>query len=489
MKITILIAFIFGVLLFNSCKESLQGDINANLAPETYTVVDTIIRFGDNRLKTKIDIHWWGDDKDGYLSGYEFSLDNKNWEFTQKQDSTFLINIPEGSDTFNFSFYIRSIDNDGVADKTPAYIVFPVKNSPPNVEFVYSKTTPLRKPKATFPVLKFSWQGSDPDGNENLAHYEIFLNDTNNTALIVESVYNSIIIKSQNLIDNIVDCDVFQGTSLKLHDKVLQGLRLNDTNRLFIRSVDIVGETSQFDSSYKIFVIKPTSKILLVNAYSKNIELREDYYVNNLQNIGISNYEITRINEVIDNIYTELSPDNITQSMIFDLFDYLIWFGKDVGYSMSLAQRTTTNFFNNSGKLFMAVEISSSIDEQAGFLDFTPIDSLVSMPKGVNSFRIERDSILPHLQGWPLLKSSKYIASARPFYQDISSVALYDAKIVKTGTFGKKPWEGKSTVIAKKVFNGNTQFIISSLELHNLNGNNNIDSLFTKIFIDELGLN
>jgi len=111
-------------------------------------------------------------------------------------------------------------------------------------------------------------------------------------------------------------------------------------------------------------------------------------------------------------------------------------------------KRTTTNFFNNSGKLFIAVEISSSIDEQAGFLDFTPIDSLVSMPKGVNSFRIERDSILPHLQGWPLLKSSKYIASARPFYEDISSVALYDARIVKTGSFGKKPWEGKSTVSA-----------------------------------------
>jgi len=36
---------------------------------------------------------------------------------------------------------------------------------------------------------------------------------------------------------------------------------------------------------------------------------------------------------------------------------------------------------------------------------------------------------------------------------------------------------------------GQTIFIICSIELHNINGNNNIDQLFTKIFKDELGIN
>ena len=109
----------------------------------------------------------------------------------------------------------------------------------------------------------------------------------------------------------------------------------------------------------------------------------------------------------------------------------------------------------------MAVEIAASIDEQAGYLDFTPIDSLVTMPKGVNGFRIERDSIIPLVDSsWPVLKASKFISSARPFYENINADALYNAKIVKTGSFGKAPWQGHSTVIAKLSLNGKTNFII-----------------------------
>jgi hypothetical protein len=232
---------------------------------------------------------------------------------------------------------------------------------------------------------------------------------------------------------------------------------------------------------------------LLVNAYSSGQSLitRENEYNNWLNQCGINSFDITRVNEVSNNNYTELAPDNYTQSRIFELFDVIIWFGKNISYSMSLAQRTTDGFFALGGKMFMAVEISSDIDPQTGYLGFTPIDSLISLPPGVNGFRINKGSgINPVSSGWPVLKSdtNSILPSARPFYENIHSLPLYDAEIIKSTSLGQAPWTGKSTIIAKKTDLGQTIFVISSIEMHYLNGNNNIDQLFYKIFKEEFGI-
>lgn len=491
-RIQIFILILIAGQTFYSCKDSIQGNPVENMPPQTYTVVDTIIRSGDLRLKTQIDISWWGDDPDGYVVGYEISFDKQNWTYTTSSDSSFLFEIPGGIDTFDFSFYVRSIDNAGGKDLSPARLIYPVKNSPPSIKFIYATTNPVRKPEKTFPAIKFNWQASDPDGFENIGYYELYINDTNRSPVIIDPVYSSalFIADKDSFSNDLLSCKLLLGSSLTEHDQRIWGLKLNDSNVFYIRAVDIVGEKSLFAGSYKLFVRKPESNILLVNAYDKSISTNEQFYQTHLNNIGISNFQITRIKEVNPetNTYTELAPDNITQSYIFDFFDAIIWFGKDVAYSLSLAQRSLGDFLAGDGKVFMAVEISSSIDQQAGYLDFTPIDSLVNLPKGVNGFRIERDSILPALAGWPLLKASKFISSARPFYQNVNSVSLYDAKIVKTGSFGKAPWEGKSTVIASHKRNGKTNFIISSLELQNLDGLGTMDDLFQKIFIGELEL-
>jgi hypothetical protein len=489
-KASIFFSTVFLLLaVFWSCQDNPTGELLNNKAPETYTTVDTIMRFGDDRFKTEININWWGDDPDGYVHAYEISFDKVNWLKTESQDSVFLVNIPKGQDTFDFSFYVRSIDNEGLADPSPAYIVYPVKNSPPSVRFQYAVGNPKRKPDNSYPVLKFSWEGSDPDGNENIDHYEVYLNDTLNTPVIVDKIFSSLILKAKSN-SSPTDCEVYQGNSLTPNDMDMPGMMLNDTNRLIIRAVDIVGEKSDFTYSYKMYVKQAASKVLLVNAYSSSIATRENFYVNNLAAIGINTYEITRLQEVKDDHYTQLAPDNVTQSMIFDLFETIIWFGKDIDFSMSLAQRTTSEFFTHGGKMFMAVEVASSISEQAGYLDFSPIDSLVNLPAGVLAFRVDNNSLVTNNQsGWPVLKTSKLIPSARPFYNDLSSFPLYDATIMQSTSSTYTKWNGKSTVMAKRENTaGKTTFIISSLELHNLNGNGNMDSLFTKLFIDELEL-
>jgi len=489
MRIIFILTFIFILSLF-SCKENPFGTLKENLNPETFCTTDTIIRFGQDRYTTNIQISWWGDDPDGFIKGFEISTDKKNWVFTTKSDSNFTVKILEGADTFNFVVYIRAIDNNNQKDLTPAYIYYPVKNSPPTVHFIYSVGNPARNPENTFPVIRFSWDATDPDGDDNIDHFELFMNDTTHKAVIVEHIFNTVVVAANDWSQNPVRCKVFQGNNMTINVSEMDGLMLDDTNQLLIRAVDKVGEKSVIAYSNKIFVRKPKSKTLLVNAYSSSVQQREDFYTSNLQSIGIINFDILRVNEVVKGAYTQLSADNTTQEMVFSLFDNIIWFGKDIDFSMSLAQKTLTTFLNTGGKIFLAVEIATSIDEQAGYLDFSPIDSLVSLPKGVNNFRIETDSlVLPLTAGWPVLKSTK-ISNARPFYEENTSQSLYDAKLIKTGGFGKAAWEGKSTVMAKKMNTlGQTIFIICSIELHNINGNNNIDQLFTKIFKDELGIN
>jgi hypothetical protein len=469
-----------------SCNDTLQGTLKADQHPETYTVVDTILRSGENRFITQIVINWWGEDPDGYITGYEYSFDKIKWYFTTLQDSTFTVQIPEGQKTYDFIFYIRSVDNDGLKDPTPAHIVYPVKNSPPSVKFDYPTGTVIRKPARTFPVLKFNWSATDPDGEDNLKSYELVWNDTTKAVIVIEAKYNSAIFEATDLSGTISDCKVFQGNSLSLHPNVMSGLKLNDTNYLFIRSIDKVGEKSAFIASYPVYVRKPTSKTLLVNAYSSSIQSREDFYVNNLKSISVTSFDICRLNEVQSGAYTELAPDNITQAKIFQLFDVIIWFGKDAAYSLSLSEKTTDAFFTAGGRMFMAIEISSSMDPQAGYLGFSPIDSLVEPPNG-SQLMIDRDSLaLPKISGWPVLKSKIIINPTRPFYENIYSVPIYDARIIRTNP--KSIWTGKSTIMTKKVIGGKTTFIISSVELHNLDGNNNIRDLFIKLFNDELGL-
>ena len=77
-----------------SCKKGFEGTELGNVAPETYLVTDTIIRFGPDRLESEVVLKWWSDDPDGFVSGYEFTFDAEIteatiWTYTERQDSTF----------------------------------------------------------------------------------------------------------------------------------------------------------------------------------------------------------------------------------------------------------------------------------------------------------------------------------------------------------------------------------------------------------------
>ncbi len=96
------------------------------------------------------------------------------------EGNTASIQTPEGSTLKTLrgdEFYsLPPTDTVGAIDPTPAYALFPIQNSPPNVFFVYSSNPVDTISVKTFTTRTFNWVGQDPDGNETLVAFYYALN-------------------------------------------------------------------------------------------------------------------------------------------------------------------------------------------------------------------------------------------------------------------------------------------------------------------------
>jgi hypothetical protein len=487
------------VLSIGACKKGFDGNAKIPLEPQTFMVVDKIERSGENRLTTLVQAHWWGVSEGGIIKGFEISTDNQlTWQFTTKQDSSFLLKIPPGKDSADIAIYVRAVDHLGQIDASPASTLFPIKNSKPSVRYIFSASIagiPSQNPSNVFPVLKYTLFGEDPDGADDILNYELYLNDTLRQPYILPANTNSILLVSNNPKADSSDCKIFINSSNNAQSISVNGLIHQSRNIIYIRVVDKALSKSNYVASPPIWVKKVSSDILVVNAYTSNKIFVQNYYTNNLVKIGINRFDTLQATEVIDNNFTQLQPDFQAQNRVFGFFKKILWFGDDASFSFSYGQRTTNDFFNNGGQLFMAVAINSNFDPLSNFLDWTPIKSLVNPPPA-SVFRVNINAqVKPVFANWPIIKSSAIIPSARPFeiQENTSSIgfdSLYYGGIIESKA-GQSPieWKGKSAVMAKRFTIGNnkTNFIISSLPLERFNGNNNIDSLFIKVFKEELG--
>jgi hypothetical protein len=472
------------LVLLNACKTSFTGELKPNEPPESYCVVDTIIRAGDDRLNSQVQLYWWGNDGDGFISGYEFTFESvitpaTQWSFTTRQDSTFLLATPPGSDTADFDFYLRAVDNAGERDATPVHLVIPVKNSKPSVAFVYAENFPAR----SFPVVRFYWQGNDPDGEENLRRFELCWNDTTLPVYPLDFSVTSAIFAGINLQSNLSDCEVFANNNPAAESALMSGLRLNDTNVLFIRAVDKAEAVSAFAPSLPVYIKQPVSELLLVDGYSSNGSAIESFYTEQLTAVGFPVVDTLQIFEKQNGVYTQQSADQLTQSKVFSLFKTIVWFTNDASGSLSIGQRTLNEFFDEGGKLLMSVYVSSLFDEQSGFLDFTPIQSFV-VPDDTTLILTDTSAVTSLQQEFPDLLSTAFVGVVRPFVPVVGAAVLYDAQLIAkdNNNLLLSDWQGISSVMAKKPgSNGETNFIISTIELHKLDGLMNMAEFFDSV--------
>lgn len=478
----------FAVLLFgaSACKKDFEGDFNTVDAPETFLSVDSIYRSGDSRYTTTIEAHWWATVKTGYVKGYEVSIDNmQTWSYTTKQSGTYLLSIPAGSDTANIKIFVRAIDSRGKVDPTPAGLTYPVRNTPPVITYDFSAG---RKTSA-FPAFRFAWTVSDLDGSADINYIELALNDTVLHLVQLPSTVTATTFVGER------SSGTFTGNYL-LYNNVqtvpfsqkLSGALFNDTNVIYVRAVDRSGGKSPWAIT-KIYVRQPKNGLLFINDYNSNKNIITNFYSARINNLGASytNFDVVR------SILDELPSDAFTTTKTFEFFDRILWTTDDPTRSLGTAQTATIPFFNNGGKLFMVLEIPNDVALDATFFNFTPIERLVDNPG--RTFRMATgDLLIPYNSSWPTLKATGIVTYPRPFYTYTSSSGLYtydslaSAQLRSFGSGNPVAWTGPSNVMGKR-FNtqsGKTDFITLTVPLHLMNGNNNVDSFFKQVVVNQL---
>jgi len=157
-----------------------------NLAPETYLAIADSVR---NPTLYSQTLTWWGDDRDGEVVAFEYRwfVDpeepgcplESTWVRTEEKSHTFDLPVTSGSSTHRFE--VRAIDNEDQRDPTPCKLALPVTNSAPDV-MIWGLDA---LPDTTFPAFRVTWHGSDPQGDQTIARYLVWLDGSRAEAKVL----------------------------------------------------------------------------------------------------------------------------------------------------------------------------------------------------------------------------------------------------------------------------------------------------------------
>ena len=507
LRILKLIFYFFLLFLISSCVKDVTNNPIGNQPPHT-----GVFLYPDSTISSqpsKINVHWWGDDPDGFVVGYYFSWDGINWEFTSSNDSLFALQI--GAKDTNYTFRVSAVDDGGngvydnnitqngidygpepftdrnsnsvrdngesfidigLIDPNPALINFPIKNSAPIVE--WNQLTVL--PDTSFPVMSFGWDATDIDGDATIQNINVVLNDTTVASNIVSlngSVRN-ISIRTNNFASSTANMDILiGGLESNIASQKLPGLILNGNNKLYVQAVDISGAKSNFISlpgeGNTWYVKKPKGKLLIVDDYI-TFDNATSFYTSMFND----SLNLKDKYDVYD-FHNQTPPYlNVTFSLTLKLFKYVYWY-TDNSPSLDLLSATTQNYIDAGGKIAFSMQFPQAVD-LAVLQSFLPIksDSGDSKNNLVGGTHISSDTTQP---AYPNLQLSTSIFRVKSFYLNpLGGIPIY--------YFPNKELKGYIgfTDLEKKLF-----FI--GVPLHKANGgNSNVKSLLHKVFFEDFGL-
>ena len=448
------------ILGVNACTDNFSDNPKANQAPKTFLSI-----FTQNDLAPAISrqtFHWWGDDPDGMVTGFIYTLNpnaanrttwqedttDPNWTFTTKSEETFTLTL-SGTDSI-FTFWVKAIDDEGAADPVGAIQKFPIINTRPEVEFPVGTDVP----ETTFTVATFVWSGTDLDGNDTIAHYQYVLDDTtdHSTWIDVDANTNSI--------------------TLTADDGLTEGEHV-----FYLRAIDLAGANSPIirmprSENAIWFVKEPKSDFLIIDDY--NIADNTDtFYKTTLRAIvgEVDVWDIKSNGQALD------PPSSLAFLMTLKLFDRVFWYG-DTSPNLEKAQVSLPEYVETGGNVLMTTSFKEFSNNIGDPLDFSPADSL-----GDKISRITRNQIVLPVQdyaalGLPDLKvNTAIIPNVFPVVPKISSETMY--------VLPENPgvWEGTPPV---GIINAEHSFIFFGLPLAALDGFGTVPQLLEKIFNDIL---
>ena len=436
-----------------------------NLAPDTRIFLESIQLTGQNRLNSVVQLYWSGEDRDGYVVGYEVSFDGQNWGFTTQSDSLFRFDIPAGSDTVDIDLYVRAVDNDQARDPDPAFLRVPLKNRPPVALF----DTLSVVPDTVFSAGSVLFSVNDADGNATIEQVEVKVNGGAWVAIPRNISFLSFLPEQPDQAGSQA-LRLFLGPDATEAAETLENGLVEGNNRLYLRARDIAGSYSATDSTSLFFLRRQTSDLLVVDDHA-DTEADQLY-----RQVLTTVYPGADWIDIRSNRPTTWDP---TLGLILGVYDKVFWFsdGSDLpslGQQLTLevAASALQGFLNGGGKLFVTTKFPATFNDPdvslaSPLFGFSPMDSLSS---SAGQARIPRDSLLRPVgavagQLAPLVCGT-FITGADPFYPKDPNDALFQGGLVSVGG-----WQGPNTFVARSRFtNGETNQVFVSVELHKLNG-------------------
>ncbi len=416
LTLSIFSLFMAGLL---SCDTGLEGNLNENIPPNTFLTVNEVNLEEEDglerRLVSQVNISWWGDDPDGYVIGFEYAIterdwiytpdseDQVDWKFTELTDSVFVLPIPPGQKVADIRFTVRAIDNEEEKDPEGASVVFPIENSPPEIS-IHRVSTPQQEmevpPDTTFHIASIGWTGTDPDGEANLSHFEVAMNDTLGEWKEIPVEVNFLSMHITEPAGDLTTAAVFLGRNFNRSDIVLDNISINSENTFYIRAVDRADARSPIES-YSWFIKEQTSPILFINDYA-GVSQQDamDRHRQVLMELGIENFDYLQATDGVaaGGQKVPLSaafhrPFDPTLNKVLAEWDHIYWVSDDIDRNITYALRSTIEFFENGGTMFVNIPTKRLSEEDAIF-DFLPFARMESVPPGLTSFQLQRDALM-----------------------------------------------------------------------------------------------
>lgn len=168
-----------------------KSHVVPDLPPETVISVQSVATDTLHPVNHLIRLHWFGSDPDGQVVAFELRmrsglglatpwtrLDCTGADCT---DSLFTIHSPTGyaRDTLE----VRAIDNENVADETPAVQAFSFLNRVPTVTFLSGPAAN----ESTYASATFTWNVDDPGGDLTKLSFRVYLDGNEASPDIVTS--------------------------------------------------------------------------------------------------------------------------------------------------------------------------------------------------------------------------------------------------------------------------------------------------------------
>ena len=304
--------------------------------PDSGFVWDTLAQAFTTITTSKQELHWWGEDSDGTISGYYYKWNtDSTWTYTHLESGLFYVPIRTNLDVF--SFEVKAIDEDGNLDESPARITLPIQNSSPEVNFRYLSNPLIANihgdTSYTFGTRTFIWDVYDQDGNETITDIYYSIDDT------CETCWSRI-------------------------DGTESGITLTDLeagqHTFYVKIKDIAGAESeiiQFPDSINISeaqvwtVLPVEGDILLVDDFPQDGDNTSQIWYKSILDslVGDAGYSVWEIGE-------ELPYSSTDVNATLNAFNNVIWFGSYTGNeTYPNADASLQSFIWNGGNLFMNV--------------------------------------------------------------------------------------------------------------------------------------